>query len=372
MSVWDTLRRRERRQLFAPHRWQVNAFDWHAPSGPGTVLSASADGTVAAVDLDAGAAIRVLLDLNPDRGWSEEAAAAGSWRMATALSAGGAGPTPGGLLFVGDDAGRVWALDPRAKSAAIGSVTVMAPGGKVACVHVHPTGAPLLLTAGNDRAVRVWDVRCMCWGAGATSSSGSGGSGGGAGRSPGRRVGESGAVSEHVHPRPVSSAYWSPRTGARVVSTCIDNRLRVWDFGALLGVRSSSGSSSSSSSIGGPEMVRPEPPQRTCESAQYVLRECEEHPWPPCVALHRRFSADVHSHEFARYLSPFRAVWDPKDPAERTVSRGSSSSSSSSSAPFPGVALHCPCLLPTPSAGRYRALHLRGLRQRRAAPRRCA
>jgi hypothetical protein len=27
----------------------------------------------------------------------------------------------------------------------------------------------------------------------------------------------------------------------------------------------------------------------------------------------------VHSHDFNRYLTPFRAEWDPKDSAERTV-----------------------------------------------------
>jgi DNA damage-binding protein 2 len=27
----------------------------------------------------------------------------------------------------------------------------------------------------------------------------------------------------------------------------------------------------------------------------------------------------VHSHDFNRYLTPFRAEWDPKDPAERTI-----------------------------------------------------
>ena len=26
----------------------------------------------------------------------------------------------------------------------------------------------------------------------------------------------------------------------------------------------------------------------------------------------------VHSHDFNRYLTPFRAEWDPKDSAERT------------------------------------------------------
>ncbi len=27
----------------------------------------------------------------------------------------------------------------------------------------------------------------------------------------------------------------------------------------------------------------------------------------------------VHSHDFNRYLTPFRAEWDPKDPSERVV-----------------------------------------------------
>lgn len=29
--------------------------------------------------------------------------------------------------------------------------------------------------------------------------------------------------------------------------------------------------------------------------------------------------AVVHSHDFNRYLTPFRAEWDHKDPTERTV-----------------------------------------------------
>ncbi len=32
----------------------------------------------------------------------------------------------------------------------------------------------------------------------------------------------------------------------------------------------------------------------------------------------------VHSHDFNRYLTPFRAEWDPKDHAERVVVIGRS------------------------------------------------
>ena len=69
------------------------------------------------------------------------------------------------------------------------------------------------------------------------------------------------------HERVVSSAYFSHVTGNSVLTTCQDNRVRIWDQPGRLG---------------GP-----------------ASREM------------------VHSHDFNRYLTPFRAVWDPKDPRER-------------------------------------------------------
>lgn len=71
------------------------------------------------------------------------------------------------------------------------------------------------------------------------------------------------------HPRVISLASFSPITGRRVVTTCADNRLRVWDDVAHVS----------------------DTPDREL----------------------------VHSHDFNRYLTPFKAVWDPKDPTERTV-----------------------------------------------------
>ena len=71
------------------------------------------------------------------------------------------------------------------------------------------------------------------------------------------------------HPKVVNSAYFSPVTGRKLMTTCIDNRLRIWDY--LLSVNG-------------------EPDRQI-----------------------------VHSHDFNRYLSPFRAEWDPKDPDERLI-----------------------------------------------------
>ena len=71
------------------------------------------------------------------------------------------------------------------------------------------------------------------------------------------------------HPRLVNSAYFSPQTGSKLMSTCIDNRVRVWDH------------------------------------LHSIDKPCDRE--------------IVHSHDFNRYLTPFRAEWDPKDPAERLL-----------------------------------------------------
>lgn len=64
------------------------------------------------------------------------------------------------------------------------------------------------------------------------------------------------------HNRVVSSAYFSPVSGNKILTTSLDNRLRVWDsiFGKM------------------------DSPSREI----------------------------VHSHDFNRYLTPFKAEWDPK------------------------------------------------------------
>ena len=71
------------------------------------------------------------------------------------------------------------------------------------------------------------------------------------------------------HPRLVNCAYFSPQTGSKLMTTCIDNRIRVWDYLHSIG--------------------------------RDADREI------------------VHSHDFNRYLTPFRAEWDHKDPHERLL-----------------------------------------------------
>lgn len=70
------------------------------------------------------------------------------------------------------------------------------------------------------------------------------------------------SLGDLLHKRVVNCAYFSPLSGSKILTTSQDNRLRVWDciFGNL------------------------DSPSREI----------------------------VHSHDFNRHLTPFRAEWDPK------------------------------------------------------------
>lgn len=77
-----------------------------------------------------------------------------------------------------------------------------------------------------------------------------------------RRLEAESSLKSLPHGRVVNSAYFSPNSGSKILTTSIDNRLRVWDsiFANL------------------------DSPSREI----------------------------VHSHDFNRHLTPFRAEWDPK------------------------------------------------------------
>ncbi|CAM6030736.1 unnamed protein product [Sphagnum balticum] len=92
-------------------------------------------------------------------------------------------------------------------------------------------------------------------------------------------------LAELQHSRVVTSAYFSPVTGTKILTTCQDNRIRVWD--------------------------------NICADLTTCSREI------------------VHSHDFNRYLTSFKAEWDPKDPSECLTVIGRYISDD-----FQGVALH--------------------------------
>ena len=50
-----------------------------------------------------------------------------------------------------------------------------------------------------------------------------------------------------------------------------------------------------------------------------MLVRCRIRVWDYVMSAHGPADREiVHSHDFNRYLTPFRAEWDPKDPSERT------------------------------------------------------
>jgi DNA damage-binding protein 2 len=183
-----------------------------------------------------------------------------------------------GALLLGDDSGACHVADARC-SALAGSFQAAKKKNKIVSVHVNPADPNIFVTAGNDHAARIWDIRrCgLCGSAGGDDASGA--------SAPAKPLAL--ALATLAHPRVVNSACFSPHSGRKLLTTCQDNRLRVWD----------------------------------CLSCR-----------PSDDAPDREI---VHSHDFSRFLTAFRASWDPKDASENALVIGRYISED-----YGGVALH--------------------------------
>ncbi|CAI5502681.1 unnamed protein product [Closterium sp. Naga37s-1] len=251
IGLWNYERERDTTVHQSVHQYQISALR-HRPTCDEVVLSSSLDGKVCRVDIETGQAT-VLANLNP-LGWQGDERTWGSFYAMDAPARDG-----GAVVVAGDNFGCIHVLDERVEErVAAGVAGCHAARTKVVSLHLNPADPHLLLSAGSDHWMHLWDVRQL---------------------SPQHRI------ASMQHPRVVNSAYFSPITGTRILSTCQDNRLRVWD-------------------------------SVFCDL---------QHP----------SSTIVHSHDFNRYLSPFKAHWDPKDDAERVVVCGRYISDD-----YNGVALH--------------------------------
>ncbi|THH05759.1 hypothetical protein EW145_g4564 [Phellinidium pouzarii] len=104
---------------------------------------------------------------------------------------------------------------------------------KIGCVSINPSNPDMLLLASNDRSLKIWDARMLQ-------------------EMPASTVtedfpptfelevvtkyeplpkGKGLLVAEWPHNKSVSAAYWDPR-GRSIVSTCYDDKLRLWDAGS--------------------------------------------------------------------------------------------------------------------------------------------
>ncbi|KAG0463808.1 hypothetical protein HPP92_019877 [Vanilla planifolia] len=204
------------------------------------LYTASSDGTINHTDIETGISC-CLMDLNPN-GWNGPA----TWRMLYGMDT----CLEKGLVLVADNFGYLYLLDSREKTQIADAILIHKKGSKVVGLHCNPSQPDLLLSCGNDHFL------------------------------------ESGSSLVNLaHERVVNSAYFSPQTGSKILTTSQDNRIRVWDsiFGDL----------------------------------SQPSREI------------------VHSHDFNRHLTPFRAEWDPKDPSESLAVIGRYISEN-----YDGVALH--------------------------------
>ncbi|KAL4435880.1 hypothetical protein ABPG77_000642 [Micractinium sp. CCAP 211/92] len=268
IAVWDWQKVYERTVFTSINRWLTNQLRF-MPGGDGSsCASSSYDGSIKIFDVETGCATTAF-DANPG-GWDQD----DPGQLAAWITMMGMDVIPAANVVVaGDNFGRLHFVDPR-MSMPVASLTVhKKKGSKIQSVHVNPVDSNLVMSAGNDYTARILDIRSLTTGK--------------LGKAPVGAAPE-GAPAELAvlqHSKVINSAYFSPITGRKIMTTSQDNRIRVWDY--------------------------------LYSTAQPADREI------------------VHSQNFNRYLTPFRAEWDPKDPAERLVVCGRYISED-----FGGVALH--------------------------------
>ena len=219
------------------------------PGAPHTVLTSSYDGSVRA------------LDLNKGHSWCLTTVGDDTTKGISALAVDAVAPLgqddSGVLLWCGSGEGAAYHVDSRT------GVSDRAPhwqahDKKITAVSTL-RGGHALLTSSSDGTVKIWDARKLP----RHSDSDSGGHHHG-----GNKPHKASPIGTLKHGAAVSSAFFAHH-GRHVVSTCNDNKLRVWDV-------TTSSSSSSASPVHDP---------------------------PVAVVFH-----DNHT---GRWLSQFRTVFDP-------------------------------------------------------------
>lgn len=228
LGIWDFRKVYEKVVYGNVHSCILNNMKF-GPASDGTVYAASSDGTVSSTDVETGIALS-LMNLNPD-GWQGPS----TWRMLYGMDIN----AEKGAVLVADNFGFLYLVDTRSNDRTGKPILIHKKGSKVVGLHCNPVQPDLLLSCGNDHFARIWDIR---------------------------RIEAGSSIYDLAHSRVVNSAYFSPVSGSKILTTSQDNRLCIWDsiFGNM------------------------DAPSREI----------------------------VHSHDFNRYLTPFRAEWDPKDSSE--------------------------------------------------------
>ncbi|XP_003475508.3 WD repeat-containing protein 76 isoform X1 [Cavia porcellus] len=220
IGLWDLTQQNKEdgTYIFSPHSQPISCL-YFSPANPVHLLSLSYDGTLRCGDFSKAAF---------DEVYRNESKSFSSFDFLTEDAA---------TLLVGHWDGTLSLVDRRTSGTSYEKL-ICSSMGKIRTVHVHPVHRQYFMTAGL-RDIHVYDTRHL-------SS---------------RRSQPLVSVTEHT--KSIASAYFSPVTGNRVVSTCADCKLRIFDS--------------------------------SCVSSQMPL-----------------LTSIRHNTITGRWLTRFQAVWDPK------------------------------------------------------------
>lgn len=250
LAVWNFMDVNERTIYSSHHQANTNTIKFVRDGDGMTCLTCSSDGKLKSIDIEVGKGDE-LLNVNDSstRFWGK------GWRLLIGMDI----DHEKSLVGVGDSSGSLHFVDHRVPGELF-SHKVHKSG--ISCCDFNPRDSGVLLTCGKEHTVKILDVRKI-----------------GAEHDTWKEV------STLPHPRIVNNAVFSPLTGKKIMTTCVDNRIRIWD-----------------------DISRWD-----CDPDREI----------------------IHSHDFNRYLTPFEASWDPKDLSENQIMCGRYISEN-----FDGAALH--------------------------------
>ncbi|KAB2616523.1 protein DAMAGED DNA-BINDING 2-like [Pyrus ussuriensis x Pyrus communis] len=105
-------------------------------------------------------------------------------------------------LLIIEDGNGIHLVDSCFNDATGKPILIHKNGSKVVGLHCNPVQPDLLLSCGNDHFARIWYIR---------------------------RVEAGSSIYDPAHSRVVNSAYFSPMSGSKILSTSQDSRIRIWD-----------------------------------------------------------------------------------------------------------------------------------------------
>ncbi|XP_052515822.1 WD repeat-containing protein 76 [Budorcas taxicolor] len=174
--------------LFQPHSQPVSCL-YFSPANPAHLLSLSYDGTLRCGDFPRAVFEEVYRD---------ETRSFSSFDFLTEDAS---------TLIVGHWDGSMSLVDRRTPGTSCEKL-IKSSLSKIRTVHVHPVQRQYFITAGL-RDIHIYDARCL---------------------KPSRNQP---LISLTEHTKSIASAYFSPLTGNRVVTTCADCKLRIFDSSCI-------------------------------------------------------------------------------------------------------------------------------------------